>query len=74
MFALLRNAAGRLLSSFPEFSFSVSGQIDEIPNAVRVRWSLGSRSGPPAFTGLDVIVIAERRIVSVYRFLDGTNL
>ena len=70
----VERAAAGLLRRYPEFDFALAGEIDEIPNAARVRWSFGARGSSPALTGLDVVVVASGRIVAMYRFLDGAAL
>ena len=67
-------AANALLRRYPEFDFALTTKADEIPDAVRGRWSFGALGTPPAITGMDVVVIADGRIVAMYRFLDGAGL
>ena len=63
-----------LLRSYPEFDFTAIGEIDEIPDAARMRWSFGAIGTSPAITGMDVVVAANGRIIALYRFLDGAEL
>ena len=49
------------------------GDIDEIPNAARMRWALKMSNAPPAITGIDVVV-SDGRIMCMHRFLDGAEL
>ena len=63
-----------LLRRYPEFDFALTSKVDEIPEAVRGKWSFGARGAPPAITGMDVVVVADGRIVAMYRFLDGARL
>ena len=67
-------AADALLRRYPEFDFALTAKIDEIPDAVRGRWSFGALGTSPAITGMDVVVVADKRIVAMYRFLDGAGL
>ena len=70
----IEQATARVLRSYPEFNFTLVGEIDEIPEAARVRWSFGAIGIPPAITGMDVVVASNERIVAMYRFLDGADL
>ena len=70
----IEQAADRLLRAYPEYDFTAAGEIDEIPDAARLRWSFGAIGTPPAITGLDVVVVSNGRIVATYRFLDGAEL
>ena len=70
----IEQATAALLRSYPEFDFTVMGEVDEIPDAARMRWSFGAIGNPPAITGMDVVVASNERIVAMYRFLDGAEL
>ena len=70
----IAQAAATILRRYPEFDFSVVGNTDEIPEAGRMRWSLGVPGSRPAITGMDVVVASNGRIMSMYRFLDGAEL
>jgi len=73
-YSAVERAAASVLRRYPEFDFSPSGEIDEIPDAARMHWALGTAGTPPAVTGLDVIVVSDGRIVAMYRFLNGAEL
>ena len=70
----IEGAVASVLRRYPEYDFALVGEIDEIPNAVRSRWSFGALGTPPAITGMDVLVASNGRIVAMYRFLDGAGL
>ena len=70
----IEQAISSLLRSYPEFSFSLIGEVDEIPDAARVRWAFGAFGAPPAIMGMDVVVASGGQIVAMYRFLDGPEL
>ncbi len=70
----IEQAAAGLLRRYPEYDFTPLGEIDEIPEAARMRWSFGAAGSPPAITGMDVVMAADGRIVAMYRFLDGAGL
>ena len=67
-------AAANLLRRYPEFAFTAMGEIDEIPDAARMRWSFGAAGAAPALTGRDFVVASNGRIVSLYRFLDSAEM
>ena len=70
----IEKAAADLLRRFPEFQFTPLGDVDEIPEAARMRWSFGVPGSSPAITGLDVVTARDGMIVHLYRFLDGASL
>ena len=70
----VERASADLLRSYPEFDFTAIGEIDEIPDAARMRWSFGAIGTSPAITGMVVVVAANGRIIALYRFLDGAEL
>ena len=70
----IEESAANLLRRYPEFAFTAVGEVDEIPDAARMRWSFGAAGTPPAITGMDVVVASNGRIVSLYRFLDGAEM
>ena len=70
----IEKAAASLLRRNPEYDFASIGEVDEIPDAARRRWSFGTFGQAPAITGMDVITVANGRIVAMFRFLDGAGL
>ena len=42
----IERAISSLLRSYPEFSFTLVGEVDEIPDAARMRWSFGAAGAP----------------------------
>ena len=67
-------AAASHLRRYPEYDFTTVGEVDEIPDAARMRWAFGIVGSTPALMGLDVITVLDGRIVAMYRFLDGAGL
>ena len=49
-------------------------EIDEIPDAARLRWAFGAAGSAPAIMGMDVVSASEGRIVAMFRFLDGAGM
>ena len=70
----IEQAAASLLRKYPEYSFAIVGDADEIPDAARIRWTFGVRGCSPAISGMDVVTAVNGRIVALYRFLDGAGL
>ena len=70
----IEQAAAGLLRRYPEYDFTPFGEVDEIPEAARLRWSFGAIGSPPAITGMDVVMASNGRIVAMYRFLDRAGL
>ena len=70
----IEQAAAGLLRRHPEYNFLQVGEIDEIPDAARMRRAFGADGIVPAITGIDVINASDGRIVAMYRFLDGAGL
>ncbi len=68
------SAAAETLRNYPEYDFFFVGEVDEIPDVARMRWSFGSAVNSPALSGLDIIVTSYGRIVAMYRFHDGAEL
>jgi hypothetical protein len=40
-------------------------------NAGRLAWGSGPRGEPPDYTGMDVIIVRNRKIAALYVFLDS---
>ena len=43
----------------------------ELHNAGRVHWVSGPPEGPPAYAGVDFIIVREGKIAAVYLFFDS---
>lgn len=56
---------------FPDFDFTLSGQVDGHHGQLRFAWELGPVDGPAPIAGFDVAVLDEEgRIEQVRGFLD----
>jgi hypothetical protein len=61
-----------LLAQGPGFVFTHDGPLREIPGALGVRaWRLGPPGGAPVLGGLDVAVVRDGLIATLYTVLDG---
>ena len=67
----IESAVSNLLRRYPEFDFTAVRITDEVTGAGRLRWAFGAQGEPPAATGEDGALVAEGRIVALYRFPDG---
>jgi len=61
-----------LLAQGPALVFSHDGPLREIAGALGVRaWTLGPPGGAPVLGGLDVAVVEDGRIATLYTVLDA---
>jgi catechol 2,3-dioxygenase-like lactoylglutathione lyase family enzyme len=60
----------KLQQKYPGYVFSISRPIESHHNTARLFWQFGPVSKPDAITGQDVFVIENRKIQSLYVFLD----
>lgn len=54
---------------FPDFVF-VLGEVRSHHDVAHFDWSFGPTAGPPAASGVDVVVIERGRISKIYGFFD----
>ncbi|WP_243056348.1 nuclear transport factor 2 family protein [Nocardioides sp. SR21] len=67
----LRTVLAGVHQQFPDFVFSLVGDIDSHHDQVRFQWGLGPLGAEPVVIGFDVMVLDEDgRIVDVRGFLD----
>jgi SnoaL-like domain len=62
--------AGDLRSTHPHFVYTPHGEAQALHNAGRLAWASGPRGEPPNYTGLDVIIVRDKKIAALYVFLD----
>src|SRR3982074_146002 len=62
--------AGDLRATHPHFVYTPHGEAQALHNAGRLAWGSGPRGEPPNYTGLDVVIVREGKIVALYGFLD----
>jgi hypothetical protein len=62
--------AGDLRATHPHFAYTPLTEPQALHNAGRILWSSGPRGGKPEYTGEDVIIVRDGRIVALYVFLD----
>jgi SnoaL-like domain len=63
--------AGDLRATHPHFVYTPHGKPQTLHNAGRLAWGSGPRGAAPEYTGLDVIIVRDGKIASLYVFLDS---
>jgi SnoaL-like domain len=69
--AALDKFAGDLRATHPHFVYTPHGEPQALHNAGRLAWSSGPPGEAPDYTGLDVIIVRDRKIAALYVFLDS---
>jgi hypothetical protein len=62
--------AGELRPTHPHFVYTPHGAPQALHNAGILAWGSGPKGEPPAYTGLDVVVVRESKIAELYVFLN----
>ena len=62
--------AGDLRATHPHFAYTPLGAPQALHNAGRLAWGSGPRGEKPDYTGLDVILTRDGKIIALYVFLD----
>jgi hypothetical protein len=62
--------AGDLRATHPHFVYTPRGEAQALHNAGRLAWGSGPSGEPPNYTGLDVVIVRDGKIASLYVFLD----
>lgn len=62
--------AGELRATHPHFVYTHQGEPQALHNGGIVAWGSGPKGEPPAYTGLDVILVREGKIAALYVFLN----
>jgi len=60
----LDKLAGALRATYPHFVYTPHGEPQVLHNAGRLAWGSGPRGEKPNYTGLDVIVVRDYKIIS----------
>jgi hypothetical protein len=63
--------AGDLRATHPHFVYTPHGEPQALHNAGRLAWGSGPRGEKPDYTGLDVIIVRDDKIASLYVCLDS---
>ncbi|MCW2565663.1 MAG: hypothetical protein JWQ31_4223 [Mycobacterium sp.] len=62
--------AGELRATHPQFVYTPHGEPQALHDAGILAWGSGPKGEPPEYTGLDVIVVRENKIATLYVFLN----
>jgi hypothetical protein len=62
--------AGDLRATHPHFVYTHSGEPQVLQNAGIIEWGSGPRGEQPEYTGLDVLLVRDGKIVALYVFLN----
>jgi len=72
--AAVSDRVGRILDeSPPGFAFRVVGPAEVIHDLGRLRWESGAAGAPPVLSGMDVAVLANERIQTLYTFIESSS-
>jgi hypothetical protein len=63
--------AGDLRATHPHFVYTPHGEPQALHDAGRLAWGSGPRGEAPDYTGMDVIIVRDRKIAALYVFLDS---
>ena len=67
----INDAAEQLQRKFPDFAFSVLGDVVAYSGVGRLAWGFDPPNEPRKITGIDVLTASDdNRIVSLYTFVD----
>ena len=70
----LDKLAGDVRTTHPDFVYTPRGAPQALNNAGRLAWSSGPPGKRPDYTGEDVIVVRDGKIVALYGFLDSKSM
>ena len=63
--------AGDLRATHPHSVYTPHGEPQALHDAGRLAWGSGPRGEAPDYTGMDVIIVRNRKIAALYVFLDS---
>lgn len=69
--AALDQVAGELRAMHPSFVYTPHRAPQAVQESGRLAWGSGPPGAPPLYTGLDVIIVRDAKIVALYVFLDS---
>jgi hypothetical protein len=67
----LDQIAGELRAGHPTFVYTPHSAPQVVQDACRIAWGSGPAGEPPRYTGLDVIIVRDGKIATLYVFLDS---
>ena len=69
--AALDQVAGELRGSHPTFVYTPHRRPQAVQDGGRLAWGSGPVGEPPKYTGVDVIIVRDGKIATLYVFLDA---
>lgn len=63
--------AGDLRATHPDFVYTHHGAPQVLHNSGRLAWGSGRKGEPPAYTGVDFIIVRDGKIAALYVYLDS---
>jgi hypothetical protein len=69
--AALDQLAGELRATHPSFVYTPLHPPQAVQDGGRLAWGSGPPGEPPRYTGLDIIVVRDAKIATLYVFLDS---
>lgn len=67
----LDQIAGELRAGHPTFVYVPHSAPQVVQDGGRIAWGSGPLGEPPAYTGLDMIIVRDEKIAALYVFLDS---
>lgn len=58
-------------ATHPHFVYTPHSEPQALHNAGRLAWGCGPQGEAPAYTGVDVIIVRDKKIAALYVFLDS---
>lgn len=69
--AALDRIADELRASHPSFVYTPHSRPQAVQDGGRLAWGSGPEGKPPSYTGLDVIIVRNGKVATLYVFLDA---
>jgi hypothetical protein len=69
----INEAASEIRKHFPEYRYTVIGEIQTMHNVATCRWGSGLPGQPFHYTGTDFIEERDGRVTRLYTFIDRGN-
>src|SRR5262249_38934314 len=66
-----KRAATEIRKCFPEYRYTVTGEIQTMHNVATCRWGSGMPAQPFHYTGTDFVEERDGRVSRLYTFIDG---
>lgn len=67
----LDQIAGELRAGHPTFAYTPHSAPQVVQDGGRIAWGSGPVGEPPRYTGLDIVIVRDGKIATLYVFLDS---